>query len=809
MEAAARKTETHSPPFCMKRFAPSALCTLVLGVVLGACPSSKVGGDTDNTHGAVTVSFNKNNRDAGGTEANPDNMTIRPPATTLGTLPTEPTRPGYQFVEWNMQSDGSGETFTEETPIQGKVHLMVYARWKPVLNAQLSTGTLTFSPIEEKLSLTLTVSGFKNEADANSVGLDTNIDELSWLSPRFGPHPVSGDTKTFVLNISYQGEQFTEAPTTLHLTLKNIPAGYEYAGGTQSLHIVPTNGKDKTRPIPVHKGNIERFNGYARTQGLALHYQLTENAKLEPPASPETSNWAAIGTETAPFSGSFDGGGHSISGLNIHSASDFQGLFGYIRGEDAVIKNLGLKDGSVSGSYYVGGVAGYNHAGTVQNCYVTNSVSGSGNYSSAGGVVGYNNGGTIQDSYAEGNVSVNVNGDYFYVGGVVGWNEGGRVQNSYATGNVHGDGVINIASHVGGVVGHNSSTGEVHNSHYAKGSVTSTANRSYAGGVVGLSHGSVQNCYATGDVEGYSYVGGVVGYNGPPGKVHNSYAKNNVSASGYAVGGVVGYNAEGEVHNSYHAKGSVISTASKSSAAGGVVGHNNGKVHNSYATGNVEGNNTVGGLIGYNYYDGEVQNCYATGIVRGNNAVGGVVGYNYGGKVQNSYATGDVNTSGYAVGGVVGMNEFIGTVQNCYATGSVSGSSYVGGVVGHNYYGKVQNCVALNPSVTLTPNDAVRALGRVAGGNHSTLRNNRARTGMQLIDDGSPSTPSSDNSNSENGADVSAEEYGEKSFWEKKLHMAAIGTQSEIFWDFENIWDWKEGLLPMLREVGGEQNPRV
>jgi len=732
--------------FFLKRFALGTLCTLALSLVLSGCGPDKPGNGPEEVYGgvtvsgAVTVSFDKNNSDVGSTEANPNNMSIRPPATTLGTLPTEPTRPGYKFVEWNTQSDGSGETFTEETPIQGKVHLMVYARWKPVLNAQLSTSTLTFSPMEEKLFFTLTLSGFKNEADANSVGLDTNIDELSWLSQSFEPNHASGDTKTFVLNISYQGEQFTEAPTTLKLTLKNLPAGYEYAGGTQTLHIATASGQ-KNNPIPVHQGNLKTFNDYARTQGVALHYQLIENVTL--PAE-QPNNWTAIGTEAAPFTGSFDGGGHSISGLNIDLPSGYQGLFGSIFGEEAVIKNLGLKDGSVSGSYYVGGVVGYNDGGKVQNCYAEGNVSSTGNDSSVGGVVGRND-------------------------------------------------------------------GEVHNSH-ASGNVSSTGNDSSVGGVVGWNRGEVQNCYATGSISGSSDIGGVVGYNS--GKVHSSYATDSSSISGsgafVSVGGVVGYNYGGKVQNCY-ASGSV-SGNSNDSSVGGVVGWNYGEVQNCYATGNVSASgdySTVGGVVGYTY-GGKVQNCYATGSVSGNgfgSSVGGVVGLNEDGIVQNCYATGNVSASGdySSVGGVVGWNS--GKVQNCYATGSVSGNGFgssVGGVVGYTYEGIVQNCVALNPSVTLTPNDVVCALGRVTGikaYSDAFLTNNYARDDMQLIFNGTPQNPSDKGDSGLDGADVPAEGYSDSPFWES-LCSLDVTTDEEICWDFQNVWKWEEGLLPTLRNVG-------
>ena len=90
-----------------------------------------------------------------------------------------------------------------------------------------------------------------------------------------------------------------------------------------------------------------------------------------------------------------------------------------------------------------------------------------------------------------------------------------------------------------------------------------------------------------------------------------------------------------------------------------------GSIANSYATGSVSGNNTVGGLVGAN--DGFITNSYATSSVSGNVGVGGLAGGN-GRSITNSYATGSVSGTN-RVGGLVGSNGS-GTITNSYATGS-------------------------------------------------------------------------------------------------------------------------------------------
>ncbi len=163
---------------------------------------------------------------------------------------------------------------------------------------------------------------------------------------------------------------------------------------------------------------------------------------------------------------------------------------------------------------------------------------------------------------------------------------------------------------------------------------------------------------------------GLFGYVGSSGKIEKLSVSGDINGNNY-VGGVVGLNL-GSVENC-HNTGTVTGTGDY---VGGVVGDNRGSVINCYNTGTVSGNQ-VGGVVGYNI--SSVTNCYNTGTVTGtDDYVGGVVGYNSS-SVTNCYNTGSVKGNNY-VGGVVGDNN--NTVENCYNIGEVSGNNYVGGVVG-------------------------------------------------------------------------------------------------------------------------------
>jgi len=142
------------------------------------------------------------------------------------------------------------------------------------------------------------------------------------------------------------------------------------------------------------------------------------------------------------------------------------------------------------------------------------------------------------------------------------------------------------------------------------------------------------------------------------------------------VGGLVGHS-DGTMINSY-STGSLTGQEH----VGGLVGHNGGIVTNSYASGRVTGDSRVGGLVGWN--QATLSNSYSSCSVTGNSSVGGLVGDNwyYEGTVSNSYSTGSV-TGGRWVGGLVGVN-YYGSVTHSYSTGRVTGSMQVGGLVGYN-----------------------------------------------------------------------------------------------------------------------------
>ena len=195
-------------------------------------------------------------------------------------------------------------------------------------------------------------------------------------------------------------------------------------------------------------------------------------------------DWTPIGTDyDNSYKGTFDGGGHTITGLTFTTNDEYAGLFGWLN-RAGTVKNVVMEGVQITSNQIyggsIGGVAGYSW-GTIENCSVSGSVSGTvyvggvvgaqidgsitGCSSSAtvkgmvdvGGVAGQTNGGaTLTACYATGNVTLEIDPRKNIAGGsLVGFNGGNGVRACYATGNVTSTGSSTGNVHIGGFLGDN------------------------------------------------------------------------------------------------------------------------------------------------------------------------------------------------------------------------------------------------------------------------------------------------------------------------------------------------------------------
>jgi hypothetical protein len=345
------------------------------------------------------------------------------------------------------------------------------------------------------------------------------------------------------------------------------------------------------------------------------------------------------------FQGTFDGQGHTISGLFVNSGS-FVGLFGYVGGIGQ-IKNVNVVASKIKTSQtpaHAGGLAGYYYSDkAIENCSVKAdsiiaTMGGSGNaYVYSGGLVGQANTGSTErtikifNSYVVANISAN--GGTAISGGLVGQlSRTVNIENSYIIGNVSST-TVNEENYSGGLIGRISSgyphTATIANS-YAIVNVSSLitnlstfAKKSYSGGLIGYTEPAttITNSYVSGDISNVgstSYTGGLVGYATRNINVANSYASGNISsvattnnAESYS-GGLIGFTTYNtNIANSY-ASGNVLASATRdSSYSGGLIGHasNTITITNSYTSGNISsvGNHPYsGGIFGRYLKNGEI-----------------------------------------------------------------------------------------------------------------------------------------------------------------------------------------------------------
>ena len=198
-------------------------------------------------------------------------------------------------------------------------------------------------------------------------------------------------------------------------------------------------------------------------------------------------DWTPIGTDyDNSYKGTFDGGGHTITGLTFTTNDEFAGLFGWLN-RAGTVKNVVMEGVQITSNQIyggsIGGVVGYSW-GTIENCSVSGSVSGTvyvggvvgaqiggsitGCSSSAtvkgtvdvGGVAGQtNSSATLTACYATGNVTIEINPAKNIAGGsLVGMNAGSSLLACYATGNVTSTGSSTGKVHIGGFLGNNYTT---------------------------------------------------------------------------------------------------------------------------------------------------------------------------------------------------------------------------------------------------------------------------------------------------------------------------------------------------------------
>lgn len=363
--------------------------------------------------------------------------------------------------------------------------------------------------------------------------------------------------------------------------------------------------RDLPRPV-----TISEINWFGRPQGtgtaidpyiittidelINMKFDLDGAIILGADIDLEGAGWESLGSAEKPFTGVFDGNGHTISKFVINKpGEDNVGFFRVTDG--AVIKNLILADGQVVGANKTGALIGWAKNTTVSGCSIENTTVTGKIY--VGNLIGYLQG-TVTDCSTSGIVT----GDS-YVGGITGYCANSTVSDSFTLGDVNG------TYYVGGITGY---------SYFSAirtcESISTVTGNNYIGGMAGYSNsGSVEGCQSFTTVNGKSYVGGILGYNnGATLEICKSLA-----------------DTEGDVLP-------LIKENNESTLV---------EISDSFAT--VTGTTYVGGLIGYSY-GGKAISCLSAGSVTGKIYVGGLIGYSVGAENEESISYAAVSGTRYA-----------------------------------------------------------------------------------------------------------------------------------------------------------------
>ena len=323
--------------------------------------------------------------------------------------------------------------------------------------------------------------------------------------------------------------EYTENSNAITCWEANVVPGYTItklqANGTEernlSAAITPEAGKFYNITLNKDKGYTDDGQGnYTVTSAEGLkniaklvneEWKLDINITLTDDIDLKGIDWTPIGKDdNKAYTGTFDGGGKTITGLTVTGSNKYAGLFGRI-GSGGTVKNVvleGVQITSDNSSGYAGGVAGDSWGGNIENCSVSGSVSST---SFVGGVVGTQASGSITGCSS----SATVKG-MERAGGVAGTtNSGATLTACYATGSVSVENNTTSAAYAGGVVGYNGFS--TLTACYATGSVTGSGSGTiYTGGVTGTNDcGTLTACYhANGTVSGPDgTTGGVTGRN--------------------------------------------------------------------------------------------------------------------------------------------------------------------------------------------------------------------------------------------------------------------------------------------------------
>lgn len=356
---------------------------------------------------------------------------------------------------------------------------------------------------------------------------------------------------------------------------------------------------------PYQIGNADQLMWFAaKVNGSTKKSTSNLCAKLTSDIDLTGKEWTPIGcynsySDCVYYGGTFDGAGHTVSGLTINNAKTYQALFGYVKGgtiQDLMVK--GSVKTSTKSSSYAAGIVSYGNPVTIKNCTNEVDVTASAKGYAAGVCAYVINGSKLESCTNKGMVS----GYGDYVGGVAGTVTGSTttITGCFNHGVVTNTGKpSSYAYSTGGIAG-GISTGVTVERCGNTGTITSTLKRT--GGIAGSAGGTINACFNTGTITGIYGVGGIAGDSGTSdakvtgcyntGDVKGvspsaSFKDTNAKGIGGIIGGVGGTSYKASVSGCYN-MGTVSNASTLTDiTVGGIVGCSAAKTYSGTATENL------------------------------------------------------------------------------------------------------------------------------------------------------------------------------------------------------------------------------
>ena len=380
----------------------------------------------------------------------------------------------------------------------------------------------------------------------------------------------------------------------------------ENAVATQAADTSAEPSGSGTAADPYQIGNADQLMWFAaKVNGSTKKSTSNLCAKLTSDIDLTGKEWTPIGQATNTYSdyvaygGTFDGGGHMVSGLAINNAKTYQALFGYVKG--GTIRDLTVKGSvktSTKSSSYAAGIVSYGNPVTIKNCTNEVNVTASAKGYAAGVCAYVINGSKLESCTNKGMVS----GYGDYVGGVAGTVTGSTttITGCFNHGVVINTGKPGSMNYCTGGIAGGISTGVTVERCGNMGNITSTLKRT--GGIAGSAGGTINACFNTGTITGIYGVGGIAGDSGTSdakvtgcyntGDVKGvspsaSFKDTNAKGIGGIIGGVGGTNYKASVSGCYN-MGTVSNASTLTDiTVGGIVGCSAAKTYSGTATENL------------------------------------------------------------------------------------------------------------------------------------------------------------------------------------------------------------------------------